>query len=113
VTICFNQLYAGALRGIGSARAPMFIFLGSFVAFRQLYLFVTSSIFTPELVASLQDSAFTTFLVNTGLIENKLDLAFFPMALAFPMGWIMASALLIICYRRSKLYRGTAEAAKA
>jgi len=113
VTICFNQLYAGALRGIGSARAPMFIFLGSFVAFRQVYLYVTSLIFTPALVESLQDSAFTGLLVQLGLIEDKLDLAFFPMALAFPMGWIMASALLIICYRRSKLYRGTAEAAKA
>lgn len=106
VTICFNQLYAGALRGIGSARAPMFIFLGSFVAFRQVYLYVTSLIFTPALVESLQDSAFTTFLVNMNLIGDKLDLAFFPMALAFPMGWIMASLLLIICYRRSRLFRG-------
>ena len=105
VTICFNQLYAGALRGIGSAKAPMFIFLGSFVAFRQAYLFATSLIFTPELVAKLADSAFTTWLVNMGLIADKLDLAFFPMALAFPMGWIMASTLLIICYRRSKLFR--------
>ena len=39
------------------------------------------------------------------LIADKLDLAFFPMALAFPMGWIMASVLLIVCYRRSKLFR--------
>lgn len=105
VTICFNQLYAGALRGVGSAKAPMFIFLGSFVLFRQVYLAVTGAIFTPELVEKLSGSAFTGLLVKLGLIENSMDLAFFPMALAFPMGWIMASTLLIICYRRSKLFR--------
>lgn len=109
VTICFNQLYAGALRGIGSARAPMVIFLASFVAFRQVYLYVTGLIFTPELVAALSDSAWTRFLVRFSLIENELDLAFFPMALAFPMGWMMASLLLIICYRRSRLFRAETE----
>ena len=66
---------------------------------------MTGEIFTPELVAKLADSAFTTWLVDMKLIADSLDLAFFPMALAFPMGWIMASALLIICYRRSKLFR--------
>ena len=106
VTICFNQLYAGALRGIGSAKAPMYIFLGSFVLYRQVYLAVTGAIFPPELVAKLADSAFTTWLVDMKLIADSLDLAFFPMALAFPMGWIIASALLIVCYRRSKLFRG-------
>ena len=105
VTICFNQLYAGALRGIGSARTPMVIFLASFVAFRQVYLFLTDLIFTPELVASLSDSWITQFLLSHKLIENELDLGFFPMALAFPMGWFLASTLLIICYRRSKLFR--------
>lgn len=105
VTICFNQLYAGALRGVGSARAPMIIFLASFVAFRQVYLYVTSLIFTPTFVASIQDTAFVSWLVDMGLIADKLDTAFFPMALAFPMGWIMASSLLIICYRRSRLFR--------
>jgi len=105
VTICFNQLYAGALRGVGSAKAPMFIFLGSFVLFRQVYLFAVDQIFTAELVIALKDSWFTALLVDWKLIPDKLDLAFFPMALAFPMGWIMASALLIICYRRSKLFR--------
>ena len=105
VTICFNQLYAGALRGVGSARSPRFIFLGSFVLFRQVYLAVTGAIFTPELVAKLADSAFTAFLVRHDLIAGPHDLGFFPMALAFPMGWIMASSLLIICYRRSRLFR--------
>jgi len=87
ITICFNQMYGGALRGIGSAKAPMFIFLGSFVAFRQAFLFVVN------------------LLVNGRVIGALSDAHFFLMSLAFPMGWIMASALLIICYRRSKLFR--------
>ncbi len=86
VTVCFNQMYGGALRGIGDAKTPMFIFLGSFVAFRQLYL------------------GFTNLLVNWGVIENLSDPHFFLMSLAFPMGWILASALLIVFYRRSKLF---------
>ncbi len=87
VTVCFNQMYGGALRGIGDAKTPMFIFLGSFVAFRQLYL------------------GFTNLLVNWGVIENLSDPHFFLMSLAFPMGWILASALLIIFYRRSRLFQ--------
>ncbi len=87
ITICFNQMYGGALRGIGSAKTPMFIFLGSFVAFRQLYL------------------AFTNLLVNWGVIAHLSDAHFFLMSLAFPMGWMLASALLIIFYRRSRLFR--------
>jgi len=87
ITICFNQMYGGALRGIGSAKAPMFIFLGSFVAFRQAFLFVVN------------------LLVNGRVIGALSDAHFFLMSLAFPMGWIMASTLLIIFYRRSKLFR--------
>ena len=92
VTICFNQMYAGALRGIGSARTPMFIFLGSFVAFRQLYL------------------ACVRGLVSWGVIGHLSDPHFFLMALAFPMGWMLASVLLIIFYHRSKLYRAEIDA---
>ncbi len=87
ITICFNQIYGGALRGIGSAKTPMFIFLGSFVAFRQLYL------------------AFTNLLVAWGVMESLSDPHFFLMSLAFPMGWMLASALLMVFYRRSKLFR--------
>lgn len=97
------------LYGTGSARAPTVIFLASFVAFRQVYLYVTGLIFTPELVAALSDSAWTRFLLRFSLIENELDLAFFPMALAFPMGWMTASLLLIICDRRSRLFRAKME----
>ncbi|MBQ8202502.1 MAG: MATE family efflux transporter [Clostridia bacterium] len=95
VTICFNQLYAGALRGIGSARTPMFIFLSSFVVFRQVYL------------------AFTNLLVRLEVIAHLSDQHFFLMALAFPMGWMLASVLLIIFYRRSKLFRGEYDAKTA
>lgn len=91
VTICFNQMYAGALRGIGSSRTPMFIFLGSFVAFRQVYLFLVN------------------LLVSGRAIGNLSDAHFFLMSLAFPMGWMLASTLLIIFYHRSKLFRAAEE----
>ncbi len=77
LTICFNQIYAGALRGIGDATAPTVIMLCSFVVFRQLYLLVTR-------------------LLNIGFIS---------VALAYPMGWILCSVLLAIRYRRSALFR--------
>jgi len=78
VGTCFNQVFGGALRGIGNAKAPMFIFLWSFVAFRQLYLYVSTA----------------------------LGGGFVAVALAYPMGWIMSSALLTIVYLRSRLFRG-------
>ena len=77
LTICFNQVYAGALRGIGDARSPMLIMLGSFVVFRQLYLLVT----------------------------KWLNVGFVAVALAYPMGWILCSVLLVLTYRRSALVR--------
>lgn len=77
-TICFNQIFGGALRGVGNAKAPMFIMLSSFVVFRQIYLYVTK-------------------LLNVGFVG---------VALAYPMGWIVCSILLTICYRRSVLFHG-------
>ena len=71
----------------------MFIFLASFVAFRQLYLAGVSA------------------LISFGVIGNLSDQHFFLMSLAFPMGWMLASLLLIICYRRSKLFRAELNAA--
>lgn len=76
-TICFNQIFGGALRGIGNAKAPMIIMLSSFVVFRQIYLF-------------------TTKLLGVGFVA---------VALAYPMGWIVCSSLLTICYFHSDLYR--------
>ena len=77
VTICFNQIYGGALRGIGCAKAPMIIMLFSFVAFRQLFL----------------------------LANQLLGGRFVGVALAYPMGWVLCSTLLALYYRRSPLCR--------
>ena len=80
ITICFNQIYAGALRGVGDATMPTVIMLASFVVFRQIYLAVTKA----------------------------LGAGFLAVALAYPMGWIMCSTLLIIRYSRSPLVKNTA-----
>lgn len=86
VTVCFNQIYGGALRGTGDARTPMLVMLGSFVVFRQIFLYVTK-------------------LLNGGFI---------PVALAYPMGWICCSILMIYFYRRAPIsHAKSEEAAKA
>ena len=78
IAICFNQIYAGALRGIGDATMPTVIMLISFVVFRQIYLAVT----------------------------RALGAGFVAVALAYPVGWILCSTLLIIRYLRSPLVKG-------
>ena len=72
--ICFNQIYAGALRGAGDAKAPMVIMLFSFVLFRQLYL------------------AIGTQFINTEWFVG----------LGYPAGWIMCSTLQLLYYYKSK-----------
>ncbi len=75
VTVCFNQIFGGALRGIGKARIPMLIMISSFVLFRQIYLFV-----------------------------NRLfGGAFLAVALAYPAGWVLCSILMTFFYKRSAL----------
>ena len=81
IAVCFNQIYAGALRGIGDATMPTVIMLGSFVAFRQIYL----------------------------AVSKALGAGFVAVALAYPVGWILCSTLLLIRYRRSALVRRAAE----
>ena len=81
IAICFNQIYAGALRGIGDATMPTVIMLISFVLFRQIYLAVTKA----------------------------LGAGFIAVALAYPVGWILCSTLLLIRYSRSELVRGMAD----
>lgn len=71
--ICFNQVYAGALRGAGDAKAPMFIMLFSFVLFRQLYL------------------AIGTQFINTEWFVG----------LGYPAGWAMCSTLQLLYYYKS------------
>lgn len=66
-----NQVFSGALRGAGDTKATMFIMLGSFVVFRQIYLFIV-------------------YRLGGGII---------PVALAYPAGWILCSSILLIYYR--------------
>ena len=83
VLICFNQIYAGALRGVGKATIPMIIMLSSFVAFRQVYL----------------------------LINSQLGGGYISMAMGYPAGWLLCSACMTIFYLRviKKLESGAAE----
>ena len=70
----FNQIYAGVLRGAGDAARPTIIMLVSFVAFRQIYLFVTYRVFGTLL----------------------------PVALGYPVGWVVCSILLFLYYRSGR-----------
>lgn len=74
VLCCFNQIFAGALRGSGNTRAPMIIMLSSFVLFRQLYLYV---------------------------VANYVSNTIIPIALSYPAGWLLASLLTAIYYKFS------------
>ncbi len=69
---CFNQVYACALRGAGNSRVPMIIILSSYVAFRQVYLFVTAR------------------------ICNEI----IPIAMSYPAGWLVCSLLTAIYYHK-------------
>ena len=71
---CVNQIYAGALRGAGKSQVPMFIMLGSFVAFRQIYLYIMSH-----------------------YISNTL----IPLAMGYPAGWLVCSIITLLYYRHS------------
>lgn len=75
VLCVFNQIYAGALRGAGNTKAPMVIMLTSFVAVRQIYLFIMSR------------------------VCNEL----IPIALGYPLGWFVCSLLTFLYYRHADL----------
>jgi Na+-driven multidrug efflux pump len=68
---CVNHTLAGALRGRGDSRGPMFIMLLSFVLIRQIYLFVVT-----RFVAN------TPFLVGFG----------------YPVGWMCCCAIEVTYY---------------
>ncbi len=74
VLCCFNQIYAGALRGAGNSRAPMVMMLLSFVLFRQAYLFAMSQ------------------------ICNEI----IPIAMGYPAGWLVCSLLTTLYYYKVK-----------
>jgi putative efflux protein, MATE family len=71
VLCCINQIYAGALRGLGDAAVPMGIMIGSFVVFRQIYLFTVT----------------------------HLTSSFYPVSVAYPVGWVVCSAVMFLHYR--------------
>ena len=68
---CVNDILGGALRGAGEATPTMVCMLMSFVVIRQIYLYVMSSL--------------TSSAVLTGL--------------GYPLGWILCSVSLALCYR--------------
>ncbi len=71
----FNQIYAGALRGIGRATTPMIIMLSSFVLLRQIYLY----------------------------IAKQLGGDYLTIAFGYPLGWMTCTLLMFIAYRRCEL----------
>lgn len=77
VLMCFNQIYSGALRGIGISVPPTVVMLASFVVFRQIYLYIFSRLLFPA---------------------SRLVIA-----LAYPMGWLLCSILMIVLFFRSDL----------
>ena len=74
LVVCFNQIYAGALRGAGDAKAPMVMMLFSFVLFRQIYLFVG------------------TQFINTEWFVG----------LGYPAGWVVCSILQMAYFYKSR-----------
>lgn len=68
---CVNQIFSGALRGAGHSTAPMIIMLVSFVAFRQIYMFVMSH-----------------YIANTIIT----------IGMGYPAGWLVCGALTLICF---------------
>ena len=71
----FNQVYSGALRGAGNSKVPMIIMLTSFVAFRQVYLFIMARVCNEIL----------------------------PIAMGYPAGWLLSAVLTAVYYHRVKL----------
>ena len=68
---CVNDILGGALRGAGESLATMICMLMSFVVIRQIYLYVMSTL--------------TSSAVLTGL--------------GYPLGWILCSIALSLCYK--------------
>ena len=75
--ICsFNQIYSAALRGAGNSKIPMIIMIGSFVVFRQCYLFITANFICNEII---------------------------PIAMGYPAGWAVCSLATLIYYKKTDL----------
>ena len=76
--MAITQNYAGALRGMNKSKTPMIIMISSFVAFRQLMLFIVSKVYPGNL---------------------------FPIAMVFPSGWFLAALSLAIAYLLSPVIK--------
>lgn len=74
--MCVNQVMSGALRGSGNSKAPMYIMLGSYVVFRQIYLYIMAN-----------------YISNTVM----------PIAFGYPAGWIVCCTAMVIYYLRHPL----------
>ena len=72
---CINQIYAGALRGAGNSQVPIWIMLGSFVVFRQIYLYIMANFISNEII---------------------------PIALSYPAGWFVCSVATLLYYHHCK-----------
>ena len=68
-----TQIFAGTMRGAGSAKVPMYIMLASYVVFRQIYLFIMSQV------------AHSPYTIGFG----------------YPAGWILCAILTTIAYKFS------------
>ena len=79
---CINHVLAGALRGRGDSRGPMIIMLASFVALRQIYLFVV-----------------THFIANTPKIVG----------IGYPVGWVSCCAAELLYFAVKQRKRLAAE----
>ena len=69
---CVCLIYSGALNGAGKTIVTMIIMLSSFVAFRQIYLYV---------------------------VANFIDNSPIPITLSYPLGWTIAAVSTFIYYR--------------
>lgn len=67
-----NNVYGGALRGLGNSTPPMLIMLSTFVVLRQIYL----------------------------AVATRITDSFYPVSVAYPVGWTACSILLVLYYRR-------------
>lgn len=68
----FNDICNGALKGAGNTRMPTIITMSTFIVFRQIYLFIVS----------------------------RISDSFYPVALGYPLGWLLCTILLAIYYKR-------------
>ena len=73
VLSCPSNVFACALRGSGNTKAPMVIQIFSYVAFRQVYLFIMSN-----------------------FISNKP----IPIAMGYPAGWMVCTVLMFLYFTK-------------